>query len=213
MKTLAEIRGNILEKVQKSPNYQGFFTDSKILNIVNEGMDFIAVDMFEAGEGWLRDIRYLTWAPNSRVLEIPSDVAIINNIRWKVADGYYPLKYDTAETSTQAVKGTGTGIPTVYRIVQNKIFLNPEPSDSGAGQIELEFSRYPDRMMSMQQKVMADFDNAMMNWLCYYATNTLIAAAGGASPFKDREEQWYTQMTKIINLRNRVKKTVADFGE
>jgi hypothetical protein len=212
MKTLAEIKAQVLEKVQKSPNYQGFFTDSKILNTVNEALDFISVDMFEAGEGWLREIRYLTWQPNSRVLEIPSDVAIINNIRWKVLDTYYPLKYDTAETSLQAVKGTGSGVPTVYRIVQNKIYLNPEPSDSGVGQIEIEFSRYPDRLVAMQQRVMADFDNAMMNWLVYYVTNTLVVAAGGTTPFKNREEQWYTQMTKVINLRNRVKKVVEDFG-
>lgn len=212
MRTLAEIKANILEKVGKSPNYQGYFTESKIKQMVNEALDFVAVDMFEAGEGWLREIRYLPWAANTRVLELPADVAIINNIRWKVQDTYYPLKYDVAETSVQAVKGTGTAVPTTYRIIQNKIFLNPEPSDSGDAQIELEFSRYPDRLLSMQQRVMADFDNSMMHWMSYYCVNTLISGAGGNAPYKQNEAQWYAQMTKVINLRNKVKQTVQDFG-
>jgi hypothetical protein len=213
MRTLAEIKANILEKVNKSPNYQGYFTDAKIKAMVNEALDYVAVDMFEAGEGWLREIRYLDWQANTRVLEIPSDVAIINNIRWKVGDTYYPLKFDIAETSVQAVKGTGNTVPTAYRIVQNKIYLNPEPSDSGTAQIEIEFSRYPDRLLSLQQKVMADFDNAMLHWISYYCVNTLISGAGGQPPYRQNEAQWYSQMTKVINLRNRVKKTVQDFGE
>ena len=212
MRSLQEIKTNILEKVNKSPNYQGFFTDSKIISMINEGLDFVAVDMFEAGEGWLREIRYLTWAANRRVCELPIDVAIINNIRWKNGDTYYPLKFDPADTSVQSVKGTGSAVPTSYRIVQNKIYLNPEPSENGTAQIEIEFSRYPERMSSMQQRVMSDFDNAMINWICYYATNTLIAAAGGQPPFKSNEKQWYDQMTKVINLRNRVKQVVQDFG-
>lgn len=212
MRTLADIKKSILELVQKNPSYQGFFTDSKMEMMINEALDYISVNMFEAGEGWLREIRYLDWSPNSRVLQIPSDVAIINNVRWLVGDVYYVLKYDVADTSAQAQKGSGTGIPTTYRIIQNKFFLNPEPSDSGTGQIELEFSRYPTILVSSQQTVQADFDRAMLHWLKYYVSNTLIASAGKETPFAKNEAQWYSQMEKVISLRNRVKKTVEDFG-
>jgi hypothetical protein len=213
MKTLAEIKQSILRLVQKNASYQGFFTDDKMEDCINEAFDLISVDMFAAGEGWLREQRYLDWPLGSRVLEIPQDVAIINAVRWKNGDQYYPLKYDPADTSLQQAKASGTTAePTVFRIIQNKIYLNPEPSSSGTGQIELEFSRYPTRLVGEQQQVMADFDNACMHYLKYYVANTLIRGSGKPSPYDDNEKVWFAQMTKIIQLRNRTKTVVADFG-
>jgi hypothetical protein len=212
MRTLADIKESVLELVQKNPSYQGFFTDKKMGNMINEALDYISVNMFEAGEGWLREIRYLDWTANSRVLQIPSDVAIINNVRWKTGNTYNVLKYDIADTSAQQEKGTGTGIPTVYRIIQGKFYVNPEPADGGTAQVELEFSRYPTLLVSSQQTVQSDFDRAMLHWLKYYVANTLISSAGKEAPFAKNEAQWYSQMEKVIILRNRVKKVVEDFG-
>jgi hypothetical protein len=213
MKTYGEIKRSVLQLAQKNPAYQGYFTDDKIQDAVNEGFDYIAVDMFQAGEGWLREQRYLDWTANTRVVEIPSDVAIINAIRWKNGDVYYPLKYDAADSTLQSVKGEGTGEPQTFRIIQNKIFLNPEPSSFGTAKIELEFSRYPTRLVGELQTTMPDFDNAMMHWIKYYAANTLIGASGKTSPFRQNEVMWYEQMRKVVDLRNRVKRVVADFGD
>lgn len=212
MKTLAEIKKSILLLVQKNPGYQGYFTDEKMNEHINEALDYISVDMFQTGEGWLREIRYLDWVSGSRVIEIPQDVGIINNVRWKQGDVFYPLRYDPADFSAQAVKGTGTGVPTVYRIVQNKLFMNPEPSDSGTAQLELEFSRYPMRLVSESQEVMPDFDNSMLNYLKYYVANTLLPPSAQNQKFKDNEEMWYKQMLKVVTLRNRVSKVIGDFG-
>ena len=211
-KTYSEIKKNILLLVQKNPSYQGFFTDEKIQEAVNEAFDFAAVDMFAAGEGWLREQRYLDWAANSRVCEIPADVAIINAIRWKTGNQYSPLKYDAADTTVQQEKGTGTADPTSFRIIQNKIYLNPEPSTFGPAQIELEFSRYPQRLIGEQQKIMSDFDNSCCHWIKYYVANTLIRGAGKESPYMQNEAQWYAQMSKVIAMRNRTKLVVGDFG-
>jgi hypothetical protein len=213
MKTLAEIKQAILRLVQKNASYQGYFTDEKIEDCINEAFDLISVDMFAAGEGWLREQRYLDWTANSRVLEIPPDVAIIHAVRWKNGNQYYPLKYDPADTTVQQAKGTGaTAEPLAFRIVQNKIYLNPEPSSSGTAQIELEFSRYPTRLVGEQQQIMSDFDTACVHYLKYYVANTIIRPTGKEPPFLANEQLWYAQMTKIIQLRNRTKQVVADFG-
>jgi hypothetical protein len=213
MKTYAEIKKSILLLVQKNPTYQGYFTDEKMNEAINEGFDYMSVDMFAAGEGWLREIRYLDWVADSRVLPIPEDVAIINAVRWKNGDVYYPLKWDSADTTLQSVKGEGSGEPSSFRIVQNKIYLNPQPSSFGTAQIELEFSRYPKRLVSDQQTTMPDFDNAMIHWLKYYVADTLIAGSGKEVPYQRNEAMWYEQMRKIIELRNRTKQVVADFGD
>jgi hypothetical protein len=210
----AEIKENILELVQKNPTYQGYFTDRKILNTVNEGMDYIAVEMFMTGEGWLREIRYLEWIAGSRVVPIPPDVAIINSVRWLQGDQYYPLKYDTADTTVQQKKDVGiVGDPISFRIVQNKIYLNPQPSTFGPVQLELEFSRYPTMIVSAQQNIQDDFDRIMCHWLKYYVANTLISASGKTSPFTRNEGQFYEQMVKVITSRNRVKTVIGDFGD
>ena len=212
MKTMAEIKKSILLLVQKNPGYQGYFTDEKMTEHINEALDYIAVDMFQVGEGWLREIRYLDWVAGSRTILIPQDVAIINNVRWKQGDVFYPLMYDPADYTSQAVKGNATGVPTVYRIIQNKLFMNPEPSDFGSAQVELEFSRYPARLVSDFQETMPDFDNSMLHYLKYFVANTLLPPTAQNTKFTDNEKIWYTQMSKIVTMRNRVKKVIGDFG-
>lgn len=179
---------------------------------INEAFDFASVDMFQAGEGWLREIRYIDWPANSRTLPIPPDVAIINNIRWLNGDTYYPLKYDVADATIQTAVGAAGAEPTAYRIVQNKIYLNPAPSSSGARKIELEFSRYPTRLLSGQQNIMPDFDNSVCHWLKYYVAMTLMPPGSSNPKYKENEAIWFGQMQKIISLRNRVKKVIQDFG-
>ena len=86
-----EIKGRILALVNKSPGYQGFFSDEKMDMFIQERLDYIASRMmFESG-GWVRDLRYLDTTDNMVSIQIPQDIAVIHHVRFQISTFYQPL--------------------------------------------------------------------------------------------------------------------------
>lgn len=214
MRSLGEIKESVLNLLQKFPSAQGTFSDAKIYTLINEALDFVAVDLFAAGEGWLREIIYLDWPDGARVIEIPEQVAVIHAIRWLHQGVYYPLRFDPADSTPQYAKQSGLSsqLPQTYRIVQNKIYINQTPASGGSKQIELEYARYPDRLKSEADAVMKDFDNAMIYFVKYYVANTLLASIGKPALYADQQAFWYSKAQQIAYLRNNTKHFIGDFG-
>jgi hypothetical protein len=213
--TFGDIKGFVLELLQKNASYQGFYTDTKLKNAIQEAVDFIGVDMGLCGEGWLKTITAIDYLAVSHTVDLPSGVMYIEDVRWKVGDRYVPLSYDPRQGDSQTTSTADTiQSPSTYRLIGQKLYLDPAPSDVGTGMCQVEYVRYPATYVNDATNVDADFDRAMFWFIRYKAASCLITSNGRSNPpWAGIEADWYSQVTKVIAKRVRNTKYVRNFDE
>lgn len=209
--TRGELKRRILTILNKNSSYQGYYTDEKIHDAIQDCFDYIAVEMMMAGDGWMTNIIYMDTVAGQRVVEIPSYVAVINALRFKQGNEYVECRYDDGNGQNQYPKTIAPLNPTKYRIVDNKIYFNPEPVDFGTAMIELEYTKYPRELLSDGQMIDPQFDNAMMHYIKYRSCSIVAAQAAKDPNWTIFESQWYDQMMKVVNKRVREVAFVKEF--
>lgn len=214
--TFGDIKGFVLELLQKNASYQGFYTDTKLKNAIQEAFDFISIDMGQCGEGWLKTITLIDYLAVSHTVDLPAGVMYIEDVRWKVGDRFVPLTYDPKQGESQTTSTADTvQSPSTYRLIGQKIYLDPAPSDVGTGMCQLEYVRYAATYANDATNVDADFDRAMFWFIRYKAASCLVSSnfRSAPPPWSSIEADWYAQVTKVIAKRVRNTKYVRNFDE
>lgn len=212
--TRGDIKTKILTLVNKNSGYQGFMTDEKINDAIEDCLDYIAMHMFEAGEGWFNRFESVTVPAGTFYVDLPTGCAIVNAVRYLIGSTYVDLKYDD-RSKQPVVKDTGqlTQYPTTYSLVNgNQIFLNPAPSITGTDQMQIEYTKYPDRLTSDLQTIDTQFSLGLLQFVKWRAASILMTSVGKpVSDWRDYEAQWFDRMKAEVSKRNRQSYFIKDF--
>ena len=97
MGTIASIQTQVLNILQKTPGYQGAYSDAKVLDAIQEAFDYVAMWMLDSTGGyWQETINYLSPASGDFRVAWPSGLIMMKELRYLVGNKYIPLIYDEA---------------------------------------------------------------------------------------------------------------------
>ena len=209
--TLGQVKQSVLTIVNKTASNKGFYTDDKMELGVQDGLAIISSEMFLAGQGWQARVRTIPVEAGMVSVDVPKDVSFINNLRWLFGGIYYPMTWDTQQSSPQVKPGTGVNVmPPTYRILNDAIWFNPALSNGG--EIQIEYTTYMRNPSSDADKLPAQFDLSMLQFLIYHVATFCVKTVGKADPeWADTEAYWYQQMSKIMLKRNNQPTYIKDF--
>lgn len=202
--TRGEIAGRILRLVNKTASNPGFYTADKISDSIEEALDFVAVEMFMAGEGWNNQIKYFDCVAGQITLPLSADVGMINEVRYLFAGEYLPLRYDDANRRSQVQETSGlVQYPGSYRIVNNYLYFNPPLVEGGTNIIQLEYTTFPRRMTSNNDVIEGQFWKPFVHWITYWSATRLVSGIGVTLPdWAKQEGVWWKAIQAVIVKRN-----------
>lgn len=208
-----EVKGQILRILQKDGSYTGFYTDEKLNDAIQDCIDHIAVEMFFAGDGWLRKIAYLDSQAGASTIDLPPYIAVIDEVRYLVGNRYIPLQYDDATLAAQFAADAGVSqYPSRYRIVDQKIYFNPALGVGGTNYLQIEYAAYPATMVADGQLMPAEFDRSIVNYIKWRSASLLASSVGKqVKEWDDYEKEWKKNAINIINKRTRSPIYFRDF--
>jgi len=211
--TVGEIESDVLHMLQKSPGYQGIYTEEKIKMAIQDSIDYIAVEQMLGDDSWNSKIVYLPVEEGKHSTPIPGYVGMIHEVRYKVVSEYLPLLYDTHAMAAQYTRDSGyTQYPSRYRIVDNEFYFNPIPSITADDAIQLEYHGYPERILESGQQLERNFDFAMRHYIKYRAASILASMTGReVKEWTKYEEQWQYRLNQLLNRRVKTTVYVKDF--
>ncbi len=200
---------------QEYSKYTGSYDPATIDDAIEEARDFVAVEMFDADEGWLTNIRFLDTVANQFIVKIPAGVAMIEGVRYKVGDVYMPMLYDSQSMQPQYDVSAGpVQYPYTYKLMGDSIYFNPPLAEGGVGYLQLDCMEYPKVMQDDGDFMEAQFDKAMEHFIKYKTASILAAGVEKfATPWATLEADCYKQMKTIIVKRNRQSQPIRDFGD
>lgn len=213
MITRGELKGQILRFLNKTSQFRGFYDDAKIDDAIQEALDFIAVEMFTANEGWQLKIAEFDTVAGQVTVDLPFSVAMIKEVRYLYAAYYEVMRYDDASGRAQASTQSGQRqFFATYRIVDNRLYFNPPLSEGGPKFLQVEYMTYPKRMEQDTDYLESQFDPCMTNYLKYRCATILSASLEKANiPWSSIEASWYNKLVTLLNRRNMQSVPIRNF--
>lgn len=212
--TLGELDGQVLRLLNKTAVNRGFYTVEKVRDAVNEAMDFVSCEMFDADEGWLTKVWPMTVADGQILLNIPEDCVLIKDVRVKIGGVYVPCTYDAGNSASRTpTDTTARSDGTVYSILDNAIRFDPPLSTSETvGGVQIEGHGFPQYLIDDQDFIEAQFNRCMTHFMKYKAASILAAGIEKMSrPWAAEEEQWYAKMLRMVTTRNQQPTPIREF--
>lgn len=200
--TLAQIQAEVLERLQKSSGYSGFYTPEKVRKMTNDSITYVAARMMRYGFGWLQKIGYITTSAGTASYSLPADAAILKTVRYKQGSTYVPLQYNGDLTESQEQAGQSSQYPSEYRLLERTIYFNPAPADVGTDYLQLEYLAYPAKLEIDADTLNGQFEPALEQYLIW-RTASILASLNGKpiSDWKEYENQWFEQMDMALSKR------------
>jgi hypothetical protein len=215
MATRGEIKAKIVRLINKTANYQGFFTDDKCNDMIADSLDYLSLMAGLQGGGWFNGIQTIAMPAAGFTAPIPANVAIINQVRYLINNTYVPLTYHDADGYSQVDSTTSeVSYPTHFRIMGRDIYFNPAPSERGADRIQIEFTKYPAALANDAAILDGEFDNALQHYVKWRVASQLMSTAGRADADWTRFEiEWRTNCMNYISKRSRATTYIKNFGD
>ncbi len=209
----AAIKFEIYQRLNKSATTPGFYTSDKVNSAVQEALDLVAAEMFEADEGFMKKLDNLDVAAGAITIPVPPHMAMIEQVRYLVGNVYVPMAYDSQWNVPQwSVTSGATQLPGSYRIIDNKFYFTPAIGVGGAGFLQVEYQAYPMVLLADTQKIDPQFDRSMIYYVIYRACSILASAMGQTNKSWQREEDmWRQKMVNIVAKRNSGTSVIKDF--
>lgn len=171
-----ELKGRVLRFLNKTANVRGFYSDDKLNDAIQEAMDFIAVEMFVAGEGWLTKMHYFDTTANFSSLTLPANIALIREVRYKVGDVYYVVHYDDQDNQPSTIGSDENQRAWRYRLLGRDIVFDPQLSEGGPRYLQIEAVHYPGLIASDSDLIEPQFDAAMVHFMKYAVASILAGS-------------------------------------
>jgi hypothetical protein len=210
--TLLDVENKVLNLLQKNVSYSGFYTSSKVIQAINECLDYISARMMMEGNGWMQKIGYITTVANTGEYALPTDCAIIRAVRYLIGDIYVPVYLDSQERDVYVKDNVQTQAPIRYRLISNKILFNPIPALIATNAVQLEYTAYTADLAAAIDVVDGQFEKALVWYVVYRSASILASTVGKAeADWIKYENQWYKVMENIITRRNSTPQYVREF--
>lgn len=203
MLSRGELKGKIWRFLNKTSQLPGYYDDAKMNDAIQESLNYISVQMFLAAEGWLTKYLYFDTQDGQTSVDLPGNVALIREVRYKVSDVYYALPYNDQEGGFSYI---GTGVQQAfgyaYRLLGRQIVFDPPLSDGGERFLQLEIVYYPTVMLDDNEIIDPQFDAACCEFLKYKCASILSASIEKEFlPWAKLEDQWEEKMKAVTTRR------------
>jgi hypothetical protein len=212
--TLNDIKSEVLLLLQKSQNYQGFFSDDKIYSAIRESYDYLQTHLLDAAGGlWQTNVVYFDTVSNQTDQAIPDYVIMIKEIRYKIINQYIPLYYDARYETREFSADSGvTQFPNRYGILNNKIHFNPAIGVGGPQYLMLEYFGLTTDVSSLDSSLQSYCHRIFQHYIKYRSASILASSIGKFNKEWERlENEWYDAMLKSANKRIMSTNYVKDF--
>ncbi len=207
------LKGEILRLFLKTSAKKGFLTDARLNSAIQEAQDYISTKFFIAGQGWSKKIKYYTTVANQISIDLDISAAMITNVRYLYDTVYTPMAYDDAWDAQQYNENSGVVQWNYsYRIVDNALYFNPPMAVGGTDYLQVEYMAYAKTAINDGDNLDPVFDSAMQHFIKYKAASVCASALEMYNvPWAGQENDWYTQITKIIERRNLQSIPIQDY--
>ncbi len=208
-----ELRGQVLRFLNKTPTLPGYYDANKVNDAIQEALAYIAVEMFLAGEGWLCKYIFLDTVGGQTSVDLPGNVAMIREVRYKISDVYYSLPYNDQEGGPSYI---GTGVQQAfgysYRLLGRQIIFDPPVSEGGERYLQIEADYYPAVLLDDNEIIDPQFDAACCQFLKYKVCSILSASLEkDFIPWAAIEAQWEAKMQAVITRRTLASTPIREF--
>lgn len=210
--TRAEIKYEILTRLNKSAATKGFYTDAKLESVIQECLDYIGTEMFLADGGFALKVDYVDTAAGQVAVPIQPHWAMLADVRYLMGDTYEPVRYDQNHEGATASPASGvTSFPGRYGIRDNNLYFNPALSEGGPKFLEVTYFAYPRRFQNDSDKLDPQFDRCMFWALIYMSCDKLAGQLGQATDNARQADGWVSRMRDLIAMRVRQSVPIRDF--
>lgn len=209
-----EMRGLVLRFLNKTSTRDGYYSQEKVNDAIQEALDLITVKMFMNTQGFFTKYIFLNTVGNQVALDLPGNIAMIGEVRYLIGDIYMPLLYDPqigdASYIGSAVEQAWGGR---YRLLGKQIVFDPPMANGGEKFLQIEGTFYPNILLDDSQEIDPQFDRAMLNF-CKYKICSILAG----SIEKDRrawaqeEGEWFDAMMDVVNRRTLKSVAITEFA-
>lgn len=208
-----ELRGKVLRYLNKTATLPGFYDVPKVNDAIQEAMNYVAVEMFLAGEGWFQKYLYVDTQGGQTSVDIPGNVALIREVRYKISDVYYSLPYDDQEGGFSYI---GTGVQQAfgykYRILGRQIVFDPPLSEGGERYLQIECDYYPTILLDENEIIDPQFDAACQEFLKYKVCSILSGSLEKEFiSWSTLEAQWEAKMQAVVTRRTLSSVPIREF--
>ena len=212
-KSLDDLETDILTILNRSSSNRGYYTQAKIHAAINEAIEDAAVMMQLANEGWLTKITLLDTTAGDTEVDVPTDMVLIRQVRYRVGNVYQPIYYDDSTDQQQTHPDSGyQQFPSRYRIINNKFYFNPPLGTGGTEYLHVEYTSYPDELVSGTDEVNANFDKAFVQYVKWRAAFILYSTVSDEMPlWKTNVDRWEYKVLQIIEKRNHQTQYIREF--
>lgn len=211
--SLASLKLKVLNILQKETSYQGFYTDSKLDQAINESMDYIAARaMHEMGNGWFQELAYVTTVAGTSAYTLPTGTCMVREVRYLSGDVYVPLRPIEAVDEGWTANTSMVGFPSRYELIGAQIVFNPVPSIVGTNFLQLKITKFPTALVAGVDTLSTQFTNSLEWYLIYRSASLLVMSVGNANPeWAQKEAEWYRVFESMITARIKKPKYVKEF--
>lgn len=213
MLSRGELRGKVLRYLNKTPDLPGYYSEAKVNDAISEALNYIAVEMFLAGEGWLQKYLYFNTEGGQTSVDLPGNIALIREVRYKVSDVWYSLPYDDQEGGFSYI---GTGVQQAfgykYRILGRQVVFDPPLSEGGERFLQIEADYYPSVLLDDNELIDPQFDAACCEFLKYKVCSILSGSIEKEFiAWAKIEAEWEAKMQAIVTRRTLASTPIREF--
>jgi hypothetical protein len=207
--TLAALQTEVLQRLQKTPGYQGFYTADKVLSGLQESFDYVTAKMMEAASGeWRDEDRYYDTVSGDSLIAIDTDVCMIKVVRYLIGNVYVPLVYDEQKDSAMYAASSGqTQYPSRYGIREDKtkgscIYFNPPLGTGGTSYLQLTCCAFPTLFAALTDSIPSAFNRALQHFVVYRTCNILGSDIGKFNKeWAQQYGEWFDVMLRMVDKR------------
>jgi hypothetical protein len=208
-----ELRGQVLRFLNKSADNSGFYDEHKVNDAITEALNFISVEMFLAGEGWLTSYQYFDTESGQTTVDIPGNIALIREVRYKISDVYASLPYNDQSGGFSYV---GTGVQQAlgycYRLLGRQILFDPPLSEGGERYLQVEAVSYPTMLLDDNEIIDPQFDAACCTFLKYKVASILSSSIEkDFIAWAKIEAEWEEKMKAVVTRRTLASTPIREF--
>lgn len=210
-----ELKGKVWRFLNKTPDQPGYYTSEKMNDAITEALNYIAVEMFLAGEGWLQKYIFLDTVAGQTSVDIPGNVALIREVRYQIAGVYCPIPYDDQDGGFSYI---GTGVQQAFgykwRMLGRQIVFDPPVSEGGERFLQIEADYYPTVLVDDNEIVDQQFDAACQEFLKYKIASIMAASIEKEFiSWSDLEAKWEAKMQAVVTRRLLSSTPIREFLE
>lgn len=213
-RTLGELEGQVLQILQKSPGYQGFYTPEKVRDAVRESFDYVGSRMSDSATGgWLDEVRHYDTVTGQSLVPLQDDIIMIKTARYLTGNVYTPIIYDEGRESAVYAGASGvTQYPSRYRLLGDSLYFNPPLGVAGLQYLQLEVCSLPAQLVADGQIIPSKFNRALQHYIKYRTASVLASSVGKFNKeWAQFEGEWFDVMLKMLDKRVNSPAYIRDF--